>query len=68
MKTSIYKLNGNVVIITKVNDVYSATFTDVDIHFMTKIYQFEINELLLKSFKTKKEIVQKLDNFIMQLV
>lgn len=68
MKTSIYKLNGNVVTITKVNDVYSATFTDVDIHFMTEVYQFEINELLLKSFKTKKEIVQKLDNFIMQLV
>lgn len=68
MKTSIYKLNGNVVIITKVNDVYSASFADVDINFMTEVYQFEINELLLKSFKTKKEIVQKLDNFIMQLV
>ena len=68
MKTSIYKLNGNVVIITKVNDVYSATFTDVDINFMTEVYQFEIDELLLKSFKTKKEIIIKLDNFIMQLV
>ncbi len=68
MKTSIYKLNGNVVTITLVNGVYSATFTDVDIRFMTEVYQFEIDELLLKSFKTKKEIVQKLDNFIMQLV
>ena len=68
MKTSIYKLNGNVVIITKVNDVYSATFTDVDINFMTEVYQFEIDYLLLKSFKTKKEIIKKLDNFIMQLV
>ena len=40
MKTSIYKLNGNVVIITKVNDVYSASFADVDIMFITKIYKF----------------------------
>lgn len=58
----IHSINNLEVSIYKVDNMFMATLTKYPENFMLESFQFEIDNLLYKKFKTIKEITKLVDN------